>query len=385
MFARAANYSNSLSLPIADAQFVKRHMGVSTAVVSTPYTPTAWAALQPSLGLTLWRDGRQEFTGRLTAREASWDAQTGRATIKVEAKGDESRLATRLSFPDPLRAADDQTVNDHWTSGATAVSASTAMYKLISDQAGATCAASRQITGLALGVDPNVGISRVWSGLFDPVLDLLTDISVASGADLGLRMTSVAGALTATVVVPRNLTSTVVFSADMSNLVGFNYREAEPSVTHALSAGQGDLHLRMRKLSVTTDPQALLWGEQYWSYIDRRDTADPVELQRADDDAIAQGVPTVSLSVKLTNSQAATYGVDWGLGDSITVYVGLPGQTKVAAVSDVCREIAFTVNSSGAETITPAIGSYDAKAKIPTPTQQKLSEVATQLANVSRK
>jgi hypothetical protein len=325
----------------------------------------------------------------VTAREIGWDADNSRAVINVEAKGDESRLAKRLSFPDPLRAADDQTVNDYWMSrvagAATAKVASTAMLQLISDQAGATCRPDRQIPGLTLGPDPGVGLSRVWSALFTPVLDQLALMSVASGANLGLRMASASGSLTATIVVPRDLTDTVVFSADLSNLVGFTYRETEPDVTHALSAGQGDLHLRLRKLVATSDPLALAWGEQFWSYIDRRDTADVAELTKADEDAIDEGGPTVSLAVKLTDSQAATYGVDWDLGDAITVHVGLPGQTKVATVSDVCREIKIEVTERGVERITPAIGSYDAKAVVPTPTQQKLTEVASGLSNVSRK
>lgn len=386
MFSRAADYSPDVALPIASVSGVLRHMGVSNAVAETPFSPAAWTSLQPSRGLVLWRDGEQPFTGRVTARELGWDADNGRAIIKVEAQDDRSRFAKRLSLPDPLRAADDQTVNDYWmsrTAGApTSMPASTAMLQLISDQAGATCRADRQIPGLTLGPDPAVGVSRVWSALFTPVMDQLAIMSAASGANLGLRMTSATGSLTATVVQPRDLTDTVVFSADLSNLAGFTYRETEPDVTHALSAGQGDLHLRLRKLVTTTDPLALAWGEQSWSYIDRRDTADVAELQKADDDALADGGPTVSLAVKLTDSQAATYGVDWGLGDALTVYVGLPGQTKVTAVSDVCREIAFSVDEKGLERLTPAIGTVDAKAVLPGPTQQKLTEVASGLSNL---
>lgn len=386
MFSRTPDYALDLALPIVSAKFVRRHMGVSTAVVSTSFTPARWTSLQPSCGIELYRSGRQEFTGRITARELQWDATNGQVVIKVEAMGDEVLLADRLTFPDPLRAADDQTVNDYWMSrtagAATAKVASTAMLQLIADQAGASCRADRQITGLTLGTDPAVGLSRVWSALFVPVLDQLALMSVSSGSNLGLRMTSATGALTATIVAPRDLTDTVIFSADLSNLVGFTYREEAPDVTHALSAGQGDLHLRLRKLVASTAPLALAWGRQIWSYIDRRDTADVAELQKADEDAIADGDATVSLAVTLTDSQAATYGDDWELGDAMTIYVGLPGQTKVAAVSDVCREIAFSLDDKGGEQITPAIGTYDAKAVLPTPTQQKLAEVASGLSGL---
>jgi hypothetical protein len=309
-------------------------------VVTTPLTPEAWAALQPGCGIELWRDGRQEFTGRLTAREPSWDRESGKAVMKLEAKDDKILLADRLVRPDAARAADDQVVSDYWTFTGRA---STAMRQLISDQAGPTAYAAYRIPGLVLGDDPNVGVSRTWSSLFLPVLDQLAAISVASGSNLGVRMTTDNGILRAQITTSSDLAATVRFSADLSNLVGWTYRDEAPTVTHALAAGSGDLHLRLRKLAVTADPLATQWGRQIWSYVDRRDSDDPAELQQAAQDALAEGGPTVSLQVQLTDSQAATYGVDWGLGDRITVHVGLPGGPASASVSDVVREISFEV------------------------------------------
>jgi hypothetical protein len=132
------------------------------------------AAVQPSYGIALYRSGRQIFAGPVTSRTLTWDSETNAATIKVEAVGDEVVLADRLALPDPLRAADDQTVNDYWTSTG---KASTAMRQLISDQAGATCAASRKVTGLTLGVDPNVGVSTHLAGPVRQRADLLTTMS----------------------------------------------------------------------------------------------------------------------------------------------------------------------------------------------------------------
>jgi hypothetical protein len=358
---------------------VRRHLGVSTCVLTTPYTEARYASLQPGHGVELYRDGRQEFTGLVAALDLDWDGQTGQRTITVQAEGDETVLADSLVFPDPLRAADDQTVNDYWKTRvagtATAKTASAAMYQLISDMVGATAKADRQITGLTLGADPGVGLSRIWSALFnekDNALGTLTAISVASGA----------GVLTVTVVQPRNLASAVRFSADLGNLVGFHHHIERPKVTHALAAGQGDLHLRVRKLVATVDAFALSWGRRIWAYIDRRDTADTTELTAAATDALEDGVPSVSLTCDLRDTVGARYGVDYDLGDKVTVYVGFPGETKVATVADVIREIAFEVFPTGAERITPAIGSWDAKAVIPTPTQKQLLRVGQRLAGL---
>ncbi len=335
----------------------------------------------------MYRDAVQQFSGMVTELAMDWDAESGRAVIVASCEGDEKHLADRIVFPDPLRSAEDQTVNDYWqtrtqTGAPTVMPASTAMRQLISDQAGPTAATGRQVRRLVLGDDPRVGVSRVWSALFTNVLDELRAMSVVSRADLGLRVSSAPEELTVDIVAPRELSADVRFSADLRNLAGISYRTAAPTVTHALAAGEGDLTTRLRRLTATTDPETLLWGRQVWSYIDRRDTADTEELTREAADAVTEGQPTVSLAVTLLDSEAATYGRDWRLGDRVTVYVGLPGQTKVATVVDSIREIEFSVDDSGRERIRPAIGTPDATTQRPTLTQQQLHAVGRGLAGL---
>jgi lysophospholipase L1-like esterase len=376
-FARGSNYALTAALPLLDGTVVLTHMGLDKATVTTTYTSDNWAAVAPGAGITLWRAGRQVFSGPIQSRTLTWDPDNNSAQIKLEAVGDEVVLTDRLAMPDPLRAGDDQTVNDYWTfTGA----ASTAMRQLISDQAGATCATSRRVSGLVLGADPAVGLSQTWTGLFDNVMDLLTSIATTSGANLGVRVSSSTGALTASVVAPRDLSASVIFSADLSNVGATTFTETAPTVTDALVAGQGDLHLRTRKLAETADTGSTRWGRQVWSYVDRRDTNDAAKLTQAGTDALTKGQATVSLTLTLLDSDAARYGTDWDLGDKVTVYVGLPGESKVAVVSEVIREITLQINGDGSERIQPAIGSVAARTYLPTPTQRAVT-AATQRVN----
>lgn len=385
-WTRDDDYAPSKSLLIDTANVLRKHVGVDTAVVTTPYDPETWDACAPSTGVLVYRDGLEEFSGPIVTRQVNWDAETDpRPLITLECQGDGLHLADRPVFPDRSRAADDQTVNDYWTFTGVA---STAMWQLISDQAGPTCRADRQVSGLVMGADPGVGISRTWQQLFtgagpNGVMDALAVISAASGEDLGVRVTSSAGQLLVDVVQPRDQTDAAKFSADMRNLVGFFYRETAPTVTHALSAGAGTLHARLRKLVVTTSALALSWGRQIWSYVDRSDTSDTTELTQAAQDAIDQGPPTVSLTCTLADTQAAAYRKDYDLGDKVTVYVGLPGQRAAAAVVDVIRQISLSLDNTGKEVIRPAIGSYDAKAIRPTPTQQHLAAVAARVSGIN--
>lgn len=379
-FARNTSYRATVALPIIAAQAVVRHVGVGVAMLTTAYTRERWDALQPGAGLILYRDNRPQFTGPVRSLETSLDENSGRLVIRVEAVSDEDVLDGRIVFPDPLRAPDDQTVNNYWRHTGVA---SGAMRKLISDQAGPSCHAGRRVTGLTLGADPNVGVSRNWTGLFTSggnLLQALSTMSVASGADLGVRVVGSEGSLTATVYEPRDKSEAMKFSVGLRNLRGYTYKMTAPSVTHAVAAGQGDLKARVRRFVATTDPLALEWRRQRWVYVDRRDTADVAELVQAASDAVAEGKPSIELTVSLSDSQAATYGVDWGLGDRIRIFVGQADEPTIAEVSDVVREIAFDIAADGSERITPAVGTADATALPSSPTQKQLRAVGLRLS-----
>lgn len=383
MFSRDQNYQLSGGLRLSSAQAVVRHLGVDTAVIETPYTPDAYARTAPGCGIVLYRDGRQEFSGLVgSERSMGWDASTSQPTIKVQCLGDNVHLNDRLCFPAPAYPGDQQTYLDYWIGTFTA---STAMYVLIDQQLGPHAIPERQVPRLSMGSDPGIGPVRPWQALFNTVLEACAEFSAVSGVDPGIRMVSTPDGLRCDIYQPRALSGAIKFSADLSNLTGFTYTETPPSVTYALVAGQGDLRARMRVASTSTSPTDLLWGRRIEQYIDRRDEDDPTVLKQAADDAITQGVGQVSLSCTSSDSQAATYGVDWVLGDRVQVYVGLPGQVKAAIVDDVVREISFAVTNAGAETITPAIGTTDAKAVMPTPTQKTLAQVQQSLTNLIRR
>lgn len=392
MFTRDEELALTGALRISSAKGVTRHLGVDTGVIETPYSEDAYERTAPGCGIVLYRDGQPHFNGLVgSERTMGWDAEQGRPTIKVQLLGDNVHLADRIAYPDPARAGDDQTTFDYWTprdgtGAAVNVPGSTAMWRLINQQLGPSARAERKVTGLTMGVDPAVGTVRRYEALFQDCMFCLQVFSVASGLDLGVRVTPSGGGLVASIYQPNDSAADVRFSADLSNLVGFGYTETAPDVTYALVPGQGDLHLRARRAATATNPLDTRWGRRIEKVFDRRDEADTTKLQQAADDAIAEGRGQVDLSVTLTDSQAATYGTDWGLGDKVTVYVGLAGQAKAATVVDVVREIAFEVGSDGAETLTPAIGTPDAKAMKPGPSQQALAEIGRRLENyITRK
>lgn len=383
VFVRATDFTYSAVLKIVSINVLLKHVDVDTASVSVQYTADAWDASAPGTGIALFRDGVQQFEGPITARQLDWDATQGRPQITFECVSDKQDLADRIVFPDPLRRADDQTVNDYWTRSG--LPASTVMWQMISDQAGPTCFPDRQASGLVMGADPGVGAVRSYQFRNDNLMTALAQVSAVSGADLGLRTNVLGGRKVIDIVTPRDLSSSVKFAADMRNLVQITYRETAPTATDGVVGGAGALHTRVQGYVKTASAMALSWGRRIFSYIDSPSATDGTQLAQQAQDTLDQGPPTVSLTVVLTDSQAAIYGKDWGLGDRVTVFVGLPGDRQVGTVIDVIRQIAITVDNAGKEVIQPAIGSYDAKAILPTPTQQRLQAAGQAISTTTRR
>jgi len=380
-FSRDSGYQLSGGLPIINTKGVLRHLGVDACELVTPYTPAAYGRLARGCGVVVNRDGEQQLSGMVgSSRRIGWDAGTGEATITVLCLGDDQHLADRLVYPSPAADATAQVAN-YWTFTGPA---STAMWELIRVQAGPGAAAARRVPTLIMGADPGVGTSRAWWEQWGNLLDTLTYFGLLSGADLGVRVVSTVDGLRADVYAPRDLSASVRFSASLTNLVGWDYEELPPSVTYAIAAGQGDLAARVRRVSASADVGDLAWGRRIERYIDQRDEADTTKLQQVAVDEVVAGAGTQSLAIDAADTTSAAYGRDWSLGDRVTVHVGVPGGATAATVTDLIREVAFTVDSDGRETITPAVGTSDAKAIRPGPTQQQLARVSAGLARLTR-
>jgi hypothetical protein len=380
-FTRDAGYRLSGGLPIVSTSGVLRHLGVDACELTTRYSPSVYGRLAPGCGAVLTRDGRQEFGGMVgSSRRIGWDARSGAATITVQLLGDDQHLADRLVYPTPGAAPSAQTA-DYWTHTGPA---SSAMRRLIREQAGSGAQASRRVPTLHMGDDPLVGVDRLWSAQWSNLLETLTAWGVLSGADLGVRVLTTGDGLRADVYAPRDLSAAVRFSASLTNLTGWEYEQVPPSVTYAIAAGQGNLRNRARRVAQSVSAADLAWGRRIEQFIDQRDEADTTKLQQSAVDALAEGIGTVALSTTAADTPTSSYGVHWGLGDRVTVHVGLPGGPTAATVVDLVREVAFQVDSRGRETITPAIGTSDAKAVRPGPTQRTLARVAAGLARLTR-
>ncbi|SDG94993.1 Gp37-like protein [Klenkia brasiliensis] len=372
-------------LPFSSLTLLLKHLDVSTGIVMFPFTPQRWNDTGPGCGVVARRDGVDLLTGPVVEQQLLWDAGSERALIKLMVEGDETRLADRIVWPDPTRQPDAQSTVDYWTATETP---SAGMLRLVREQAGSSAQADYRIPRLYLGPDPGIGAAQPWSFRYDGLLDALATMSVRSGANIAPRLTSTVDGLRLDVIAPRNLAASVDFTVELGNLTGVTFRRGRPDVTDAVTAGGGDLKLRLQRVVTTTDAEDLAWLLRRWRYIDRRDTTDTAELLKSAADGVAGGQGMQSVAFALADTGDVRYGVDWGPypGDTVTVYVAVPGfGDPVGTVVDVVRQIRLDVDEDGAEAITPAVGGPDATVK-PTPASRAVAaRVGTRLSLLERR
>jgi hypothetical protein len=122
------------------------------------------------------------------------------------------------------------------------------------------------------------------------------------------------------------------------------YSFSQPKLTRTIVGGSGDGAARVFLERTTADSAAAetLWGRRIEVFTDARNTAVPAELQQAGDEAlIPDGKTIVSVSLTPSDDQTMLFGVDWNLGDKVSVVIG---SDQVAAI---VTEVGILIDSDG--------------------------------------
>lgn len=139
----------------------------------------------------------------------------------------------------------------------------------------------------------------------------------------------------------------VVFSEGLETLAGWSATAEAATANKVVVAGQGEGTARL--IREQQDAASVgAWGLAE-SFVDQRQTSDIAELDKAAAEALASGVKPVTVVFTPLDTAGQAFGVDWWLGDVVTVAVG------GLIVVDQIREIHVTLDESGA-TVTPSVG-----------------------------
>jgi hypothetical protein len=291
-------------------------------------------------GLIVERDGVTLLSGPVVGLSRTSDGD--RDTVVVNGVDDTVWLERRLALPDPF--------GPPYTSAAYDSKqglAETVLRWYVDRNLGPSATPTRRLPYLTLPADLGRGSTVRGFGRFHTLLELLQPLALAGG-DLGFRIVQVDGGLEFQVGVPADRTATAVFSRELGNLAGYNYSVSAPAADYVIVAGQGEGTARaFAEGGTQSDIDVYGRIEQFR---DRRDIEDPAVLPQALGEALAEAQPATALSIKPIDTPAVTFGVDYNLGDRVSVLVD--GEE----IQDIVREVTLTLTPERGEQVTPLVG-----------------------------
>jgi len=332
--------------------------------------------LTPGVGIVIERDGVPLLSGPIDAIRRTWALDADQ--LILSGPDDTIALADRLALPVPLA-----TPNAAGTAYAAAAHdvrtgpAETVMRDYVNTNAGPGARSERQVPGLRLAPDLARGATITGRARFDALDELLRDLALAGG-DLGFRVVQAtdAAALEFQVYPTRDLTTTAIFSAEYGNLRAYDYRRGVPPGTYLYVLGGGDL--TARAIIEGGDAAAIVAWRRREQAVDARNTADVAELAIQRDKELLDRRADTGLSVTPLDAPGLAFGVDYGLGDRVTVVVdGTP-------IREVVREVRITLDTQGGETLVPSVLSPGAVAPTVDALYGRLAEMGERLGRLER-
>lgn len=161
---------------------------------------------------------------------------------------------------------------------------------------------------------------------FQPMSDLFAEIVREAYAATGIRLNydvvQVGAGLKFRVLVAQDRTAEIRFDFEHGLLDEVSYRRSAPQATDVVAGGAGVL----RSKSLPSNP----WGFRRERYIDAS-TSDTTELDQAIDAALVEAQEdSVSFSAVATDDAGRIPGVDYNVGDLVTVVVpGVPNDIEI--------------------------------------------------------
>ena len=259
------------------------------------------------------------MSGPMTSVVVERSSSDPAGTLTVEGTDDSILLAQRLAYPTPATAdVTAQTTAYDQRSG----TASAVMLDYVNANIGPSAPAARKVDVLALADDPNVGSTVYGSARFDVLGELLTGLAAVDG--LGFDIRQVGTDLEFSVYEPQDKSGTVRMDIANDTLSSSKFSYSSPGATVAIVAGAGEGTDRVFQQVTTAESLAAqaAWDKRIESFVDQQSTADADELTQAGLEKLAaEGSTIVSLEVVPSSDTTMAYGVDWNLGDKVTVVV----------------------------------------------------------------
>lgn len=321
---------------------VLRHQDTSSWAVTMPNTQMAALLRKPGYGIHIERNNKVLISGPRTQTERNRIGDTD--DFVFSGLSDECMLWDYLTVPNGPYSIDGGLFQFDASDDTTGVFETVAKHYVTVN----LCDPDRQPAGpLPITVAPDLarGVDVTSTARFMLVGDLLQSLATVSG-NMGFTIK----AREFDVYEPVDRSGQQTFSFASGNLIGYSYTDKSPTVTHPYVAGGGEAASRVFYLGAD-ETAASTYGRRIETFIDARDTSDPVVLAQRAAEAMARGAGQTTVTLKPIDVPNRSFDEDYGRGDIV----------DVEGVTALIGQVEFTYDQNG-ETITPTATSQNAQA-----------------------
>lgn len=335
----------------------------------------ASALATPGSGIIVTGPDGVLLSGPMTSAVLDQNSSDPEGTYTFEGTDDSIILGQRLAYPTPTTAdVTAQTTANDVRSG----TASTVMRAYVDANIGPSAPAPRKIPALTLATDPLSGSTVYGSARFDVLGELLTGLAAVDG--LGFDVLQQGDSLEFRVYVPTDKSDEIRMDVANDTLTSTKFSFSAPGATLAIVGGEGQGTSRtFRQVTTASSTSAqAAWNQRIEVFLDQNNTSDTNELDQAGLETLAEvGATQVSLEVVPSSDTTMVYGVDWNLGDLVTVVVD--EDQLSATVTSVAIKIQADGVYVGATVGNPTGVDYESRLN------SKQSQTSTRLNALERK
>lgn len=267
----------------------------------------------------------------------------GIKTLTIKGATDNVLLLFRQAMPEPGTTAPPYSTDSH---DVRAGIGSTVLIEYVDNNLGPSARTNRIKSGLTFATDPLVGSTVTGEARWETLIDFMARLALNAGG-IGFRIVD----MEFQTYQPQDLTGSIIFSEELGNLVSYDYWLKWPKANYVFVAGQGKEELR--EVVEGGDAQSIIDYDLVEALKDRRDTAETSVLLAERASYLAENAFTVGVKIEPLEITGILFGVDYTLGDKVTVVVD--GER----LKYVIREVTIDLKP-GRAVVKPVLGSVDA-------------------------
>lgn len=318
--------------------------------------------IPPRGGVIVNRNGVDILSGPVAEREKS--LKQNRYGYGYGGYDDLLYLSDRIAYPVPSGPPYSSQAYDVQTGAC-----ETVLKYYVNYNAGPLASGNRRVPGLTIEPDTAIGSTVTGRARFHPLLLTLQNLALAGG-DIGFRVLNMAFG----VYQPVDRRASVVFSTELGNLADYTYRTTRAKVNYVIAGGGGTG--TSRTFVELGDSASIVTHGRVEQFKDCRNTTVAAELTQNILEELQTGAELFVLSfTPVNNLPKMQYGIDYNLGDWITVVI------EGTAITGIVREVKITLDKNG-EKIEPVIATPGVSAGLLQKTFSRLDGLTRRLDNL---